>query len=163
VLENVMLGLYCGRTDLWRDFVSNGRWADDRRRAEDALEFVGLIDLRNQLTKNVPIGLRHTAELARALVSKPKLLMLDEAWAGLNTAESVALMGTVRRIRDQGVTVLLVEHNMKIVMQICDEIVVLDAGRKIAQGTPQAVRADKRVIESYLGTSSAGKSGEARA
>lgn len=153
VLENVLLGAYCGRKDLWRDFLSSARTREDEARAEQALARVGMLELKDQVTKNVPIGLRHTAELARALMSKPKLLMLDEAWAGLNTAEGLGLVKTVRRIRDEGVTVLLVEHNMKIVMQICDEMVVLDAGRKIAQGAPQAIRSDPRVIESYLGTS----------
>jgi branched-chain amino acid transport system ATP-binding protein len=152
VLENVLLGQYCGRADLWRDFFSDLRLRSDLRRAEETLCLLGLGEFADQKTKNVPIGLRHTAELARALVRKPRLLLLDEAWAGLNTAESLALIKVVRRVRDTGVTVLLVEHNMKVVMDICDRLVVLDAGRKVAEGVPQEVRSNPRVIESYLGS-----------
>jgi branched-chain amino acid transport system ATP-binding protein len=153
VIENVLLGLYCGRKDLWRDLFTGSRAREDLSRAEAVLDMLGLLDLRDQPTKNVPIGLRHTAELARALVSDPKLLLLDEAWAGLNTAEALHLMQVVQRIRNSGVTILLVEHNMKIVMQVCERLVVLDAGRKIAEGSPQEVRTDPDVVRCYLGGS----------
>jgi branched-chain amino acid transport system ATP-binding protein len=151
VLENVLLGLYCGRKNLWRDIFSRTRSRTDLERAESILYALGLLDLKDQPTKNVPIGLRHTAELARALVSEPNLLLLDEAWAGLNNAEALHLVEVVRRIRSTGITILLVEHNMKIVMQICEHLVVLDAGRKIAAGSPQEVRRDPEVIKCYLG------------
>ncbi len=152
LLENVMLGMYCNRPALWRDLFDNRRMRQDERRAAEILEFCGLSELRGALSRNVPIGLRHTAELARALAASPKLLLLDEPWAGLNSAESAALVRTVRRIRDSGITVFVVEHNMKVIMEICDRITVLDAGRKIAEGTPAEVRANSAVIGSYLGT-----------
>ena len=151
VMENVLLGLYCGRKDLWRDVFGGGRRRADVERARDVLDSIGLLGLADQPTKNVPIGLRHTAELARALVSGPRLLLLDEAWAGLNTTEALHLVELVRRVRDTGVTIILVEHNMKVVMQVCERLVVLDAGAKIAEGSPQDVRTNPAVIRCYLG------------
>lgn len=151
VLENVLLGLYCGRKDLWRDVFGTRRRRADVERAREVLDLVGLLELADQPTKNLPIGLRHTAELARALVSAPKLLLLDEAWAGLNTGEALHFVELVRRVRDTGVTILLVEHNMKVVMQVCERLVVLDAGAKIAEGSPQEVRTNPDVIRCYLG------------
>ncbi|MBI4969967.1 MAG: ABC transporter ATP-binding protein [Rhodospirillales bacterium] len=152
LLENVMLGLYCNRSGLWRGLFDPRPARQDEQRALEILEFCGLYELRDALSRNVPIGLRHTAELARALAARPKLLLLDEPWAGLNNAESAALIRTVRRIRDSKITVLVVEHNMKVIMEICDRITVLDAGRKIAEGSPAEVRANPAVIASYLGT-----------
>ncbi|MGR9202120.1 ABC transporter ATP-binding protein [Rhizobium leguminosarum] len=151
VEENVVLGLYCGRKQVWRDVVGSDRKRSDDLEVDGVLELVGIRELRDTAISKVPIGLRHTVELARALATKPKLLLLDEAWAGLNTIESAALMRLVRQVRDSGVTVILVEHNMKIVMEICERIVVLDAGRKIAEGTPAEVRSNPEVIRCYLG------------
>jgi branched-chain amino acid transport system ATP-binding protein len=152
VLENVMLGLYCNRSGLWRDVFDARRSREDEQRAVEILEFCGLAELRSALSRNVPVGLRHTTELARALAASPKLLLLDEPWAGLNNTESATLVRTVRRVRDSGVTILIVEHNMKVIMEICDRVTVLDAGRKIAHGSPAEVRMDAAVIRSYLGT-----------
>lgn len=153
VIENVLLGVYCGRTDIWRDVLGRKRVSADQDKIDEVLKVVGIQEFRDVPIRNVPVGLRHTVELARALATKPKILLLDEAWAGLNTTEAAELMKLVRRIRDSGVTVMLVEHNMKIVMDVCERIVVLDAGRKIAEGPPKEIRSNPDVIRCYLGGS----------
>lgn len=121
------------------------------------LEFFGLDKLRNEDAKNLPYGYQRELEIARALATEPKLLFLDEPAAGMNPQETESLMTTIRRIRDLGITVVLIEHDMKLVMNICDNITVLNYGQKIAQGTPSEIQKDSRVIEAYLG---AGDDGE---
>ena len=115
------------------------------------LEFFGLEDLRNEKAKNLPYGYQRELEIARALATEPRLLFLDEPAAGMNPQETEDLMKTIRRIRDIGVTVVLIEHDMKLVMNICDNITVLNYGQKIAQGTAQEIQSNPAVIEAYLG------------
>lgn len=124
--------------------------ADGRARARHLLEFVGLGGL-DVPADALPYGHRRRLEIARALATEPRLLLLDEPAAGLNPAEKTDLMALIRRIRDDGHTVLLIEHDMRLVMDISDRIVVLDHGEKIAEGRPEEIRRDARVIEAYLG------------
>jgi len=154
VLENVLLGVHCA-VPLWTArLFSAGAREEERRLALQALAFVGLEKLQAEQVKNLPVGLRHLVEIARALAARPRLLLLDEPSTGLNPAETAGLVRMIQRIRET-VAVLLVEHNMKVIMNICDTITVLDSGRKIAEGSPAEVRRNPEVVESYLGRQAA--------
>jgi branched-chain amino acid transport system ATP-binding protein len=115
------------------------------------LDFVGLEEKANLMASQLPYGQQRLLEIARALATEPKLLLLDEPAAGLNLKETAELSRLIRRIQRQGVTIILVEHDMRLVMEIADRIIVLDRGQKIAEGTPEEIRSNQRVIVAYLG------------
>ncbi len=123
-----------------------------RRKALEALEFVGLRGREFAGAKSLPYGQQRLLELARALVSEPKLLLLDEPAAGLNAAETEVLVDLLFQICDRGITILLVEHDMSLVMNVSDHITVLNFGRKIAEGSAEAIEKNQEVIDAYLGT-----------
>jgi len=156
VLENVMVGRHTrSRTGFLGAMLSlPNAWREESEIESKAMETLGLFGLHSLADEhagNLPFGLQRRVEFARAISTEPQLVLLDEPAAGLNITETNELAGLIRRIRGWGVTILVVEHDMSLVMGISDEIVVLDEGNKLAEGTPETIQRDPEVIKIYLG------------
>ncbi len=157
VVKNVLVGMdpkSSGNvfSDLFRLSRTRTIERENLKKAEEILDFVGLTEYASLSAGSLSYGHQRRLEIARALASNPKLLLLDEPAAGLNPSESASLRTLVRAIREKGITVLLIEHDMKVVMSLSDRIVVLNYGNKIAEGTPDEIKRNPTVIEAYLGT-----------
>ncbi len=156
VLENVMVGLHSRSSSGLFACSFRMPWAirEERRIQAEALEwlrFVGIEELAGVTANNLPFGQGRMLEIARAMACKPRMILMDEPAAGLNSQETLGLAELIRKIRDLGVTVVLVEHDMELVMDICDRIVVLNLGQKLAEGTPREIQDSPEVIAAYLG------------
>lgn len=156
VIENIMIGTHT-RTSagVWRSFFRTGSQKREekaiRKQAEELLETVQLSNERETIAKNLAYGQQRRLEIARALASEPRLLLLDEPAAGMNEQETDRLHQLIMDIRSQGVTILLIEHDMAFVMKTCDRMAVLNFGEKIAEGDPKTIQGNPEVIKAYLG------------
>ena len=157
VIDNVKIGRHCRtKSNFFRAVFKTRFQQEEERRieasAQEWLAFVGLVDRDDEVASNLPYGDQRRLEIARALATEPSLIMLDEPAAGMNPHESGELMALIRRIRDRGITVLLIEHDMKVVIGVCERVVVINYGQWLAEGPPQEIQKNPEVIEAYLGS-----------
>jgi len=155
--ENVMVGRYCRTTTGPLTSIIRGpKYRRDEKatsdRAQELLEFVGLRDVSDSLARNLPYGDQRRLEIARALATDPKLLLLDEPTAGMNPQETRQAEELVFKIRDLGLAIVVIEHDMRFIFNLCDRVLCLVQGRVLTEGTPEEVQSDPRVIEAYIGT-----------
>ena len=161
VIENILVGMHIrlkqrGTDVLFRTRTFHKEEAEAEQKAKELMDYVGLKNVGNELARNLPYGGQRRIEIARALAANPTLILLDEPTAGMNPNETEEAIKLFRRIRDErGVTVLLIEHDMRVIMNISEHISVMDYGEKIAEGTPAQIRSNQRVIEAYLGREAA--------
>lgn len=157
VLKNVLAGYHLhSKVNFWGALFNTPatvkRERDIEKKAMEILEFMGLSKYRDELALNLPHGYQRALGISIALAAEPELLMLDEPVTGMNPEETMEMMGVISKIRDRAITVLLIEHDMRVVMDLCERITVLNFGKKLAEGPPEKIRKNKDVIEAYLGS-----------
>ncbi|MGH8502147.1 MAG: ABC transporter ATP-binding protein [Gammaproteobacteria bacterium] len=155
VFDNALIGCHLrARTNLFAALLGMRRERENQARGKalEILDFMGLTDRKDQLARNLPLGSQRALAVAIALASEPKVLLMDEPFAGMNPEETNRMMALTRKVRDSGVTIILVEHDMRAVMGLCGYLTVLNFGRLLAEGTPEQIRGNAKVIEAYLGS-----------